>query len=386
MTPGDFLNQILAIIQDPTSNLTAAVLLVALVTLTVLIIIIGLLLAVTRAPSGGTRLAPRYEDEYEYPELSGGIDGDGAAEQAAKPRPKRKRLLSGRSGGWIAVALVLLSIASAYVVTSTDSYCLDACHTKAAGMDPKARAGHKDASCVSCHEDPAPLGIVGSASLRTGHLVQLAVPSIRAYAGSVPTGRCLGCHSDVLTKVVKTAGGAKMSHKEPIASGMSCRDCHGDLGHGGGTKRIGMSSCVRCHDSKTASSKCGSCHMGDTAHASAAAGASRGFPRIQLGPVRDCSGCHQQKTCDDCHGTRMPHPQQFMLYRHARDAAFERKKSCYRCHVEQDCGVCHSGFETHGPTWKKDHQASPRGAKCDCHWAKLPDAGKGPGGFCAVCH
>lgn len=390
MSAAQLLQQFVRIIQDPTSNLTAAVLLLAALTLAVLIIIVALLLAVTRTPvarrgSGKTKAANRPADEYEYPELSAEL----APRLPGDPAPRKRRSatwLVGRSGSWVIALLVVLGIASGYVVTSTEGYCRDACHGGDAAMTDAARGVHNKVACVSCHEDAAPLGIGGALVQRTAHMVAQGVPGIQVYAAPVASRRCLACHATVSSRLVQTTGGARMSHREPLAAGMACRDCHGEVGHTRVIPAVGMAKCVRCHDGKTAAAKCRSCHTTDTGHASAAAGASRGFPRVQLGPVRECGGCHDQTSCDACHGLRLPHPTEFMQWRHARDAAFGRKQLCYRCHTFSDCGVCHMGFGTHGTDWPALHKRSQPRATCSCHWLKLPEQARTSGGFCAVCH
>jgi hypothetical protein len=391
MSAGAMLQQMLRIVQDPTSNLTAAVLLLAILTLAVLIVIIGLLLAVTRQPAsqrarkhGGVK---RSADEYEYPELSTELAPRLPGEPVPAPRRRSAAWFAGKGGTWLVVLLAVLGVGSAYVVTSTDSFCREACHGDKPSMTDRARGAHKGVACVSCHEDPAPLGIGGALIDRAAHLAANALPSIRVYAGPVPSRRCLGCHSTITGRVIRTVGGARMSHREPLDAGMACRDCHGPVGHIPAAGSVGMAKCVRCHDSKTASADCRACHESDTGHASAAAGMSRGFPRVQLGPVMDCGGCHDQKSCDACHGIRLPHSRDFERWQHARQAAFGRKTTCYRCHTYSDCSACHGDFDTHGKDWNTLHTSVGQpGAKCACHWAKLPADARTSGSFCAVCH
>lgn len=386
---GDLIPQLTRIIQNPTSNLTAAVLLLAALTLLVLIIIIALLLVVTRPPASRGRkilaVKGRPEDEYEYPELSAELAPRLPGEPA--PRPQRVgRFLAGRSGAWLVAILAILAVAVGYAASSTQGYCRDACHIGDPGMSDKARAEHKTAACVACHEDPRPRSAPGALALRTAHLVGQVVPNVHVYAAPVPSRRCLACHGNIRRGVIETTGGSRMSHREPLEAGMACRDCHGDVGHEPVARVPGMAKCVRCHDSKTASAQCRSCHLEDTGHASAAAGASRGFPRVQLGPVTDCGGCHDQKSCDECHGIRMPHTVEFMRYKHARSGAFEGKQVCWRCHPKTDCSACHLDFPGHTGDWKAQHKTVERRAWCECHWARMPEDAKTPERFCGLCH
>jgi hypothetical protein len=385
------------VVVDPTSNLTAAVLLLAAIVLLALIIVIALLLWVT----GGRRPehdedgepAERDEDEYEYPELSAELAPDlpgerrGLAKKAAKPAGPISRWLAG-TGGTVAIwSIVALAVVGAYIGTSTDQYCADACHGRSAAVKSRAKDPHKSVACVSCHEDGGVAGIGGSAFQRTSHLVQRLAPSIHAYAGGVPSSRCLACHGTVTSNVVTIEDlGVRVSHKQPLAGGMSCDDCHENAGHGG-TLAKGMAPCVSCHDGKKASSECKTCHVSDTSKAVRASDRRRMFPRIGLGPVTNCDGCHDQTTCDACHGLRMPHSARFMQWEHARYAGFSKRQLCYRCHVSSQCGgSCHGGLDAHGPGWATRHQGAPRDSTCSCHWSRLPDEGKAKGSFCAVCH
>ena len=384
------------VIVDPTSNLTAAVLLLAAIVLVALIIVIALLLWVTggRRPEHDEDDEPveRDEDEYEYPELSAELAPDLPGERrahskkTAKPVGPVSRWLAG-TGGTVAIwSIVALAIAGAYIGTSTDQYCADACHGTGAAVKSRKADPHKAVACVSCHEDGGVTGIGGSAFQRTSHLVQRLVPSIRAYGGGVPSSRCQGCHSAVLRDVVTIKDlGVRVSHKEPLAGGMSCDDCHRNAGHGG-TLAQGMAPCISCHDGKKASSACKTCHVSDTSKAVRASDRRRMFPRTQLGPVTDCGGCHDQTTCDACHGLRMPHSARFMRWEHAASAGFEKRQVCWKCHLASDCGSCHSTLESHGDDWKARHKTEPRGSACACHWAKMPDEARARGSFCAVCH
>jgi hypothetical protein len=99
------LSTIQQVVVDPTSNLTAAVLVLAIAVLIALIIVIGMLLWVT----GGRRPAPRRAsareverdaDEYEYPELSAELRGCGVARRRTTTRRTTsgsRRALAGRT-------------------------------------------------------------------------------------------------------------------------------------------------------------------------------------------------------------------------------------------------------------------------------------------------
>jgi hypothetical protein len=57
--------------------------------------------------------------------------------------------------------------------------------------------------------------------------------------------------------------------------------------------------------------------------------------------LAECSLCHEKSECDKCHGTAMPHPEDWMTS-HSKEASFEPESVCFRCHTLQDtCGKCH---------------------------------------------
>lgn len=388
MSAGDWIQQLGEIVREPTSNLTAAVLLLAALTLVVLIIIIALLLLVARPPKRRrtTRRIARTADDYEYPELSRELSPHLPGEARRKRPTLTRAWFAGRGGAWLIVLLLALSLAGGYAASSTDGFCRDACHGSDDSMSDRSRAEHKNAPCASCHEDALPGGFFASLVNRTAHLVGQVAPGVEVYAGPVPSRRCLTCHGSVRSAVIETAGGARMSHREPLDAGMACRDCHGQVGHEPVIAVAGMTKCVPCHDSKKASANCRSCHARDTGHASASSGNSRGFPRVQLGPVTDCGGCHDQAPCDACHGLRMPHSIEFLRWKHARSGAFEGKTLCWRCHTKADCSRCHLDFPGHAPGWKDEHKTAAPRARCDCHWHKVPPEAQTPEGFCYLCH
>jgi len=187
----------------------------------------------------------------------------------------------------------------------------------------------------------------------------------------------------------------RVSHAEPLEAGMNCVDCHGAVGHLGeaGRVAVSMDRCLGCHDGESASADCAVCHTTDIAATGRDAlvrddGRITGSGKYQYPTVvasgADCSGCHDVETqCDPCHGLRLPHPEAFVKGYHAKDAAFEKKESCYRCHDTRDCQSCHRPFSTgHAPNWKTDHARSPWDAGCGCHGRGVNEETP----LCVFCH
>lgn len=403
------------LIADPASNLTAAVLILALVSILLLIIIVVVLFLL---PGGDDD-----EDEYEDDDVPAGLD---STEQAAdiveappvdepviqdepiKPgfgerHPRAARVIA-VSGAVLIPVLIVAAVVSGYVVSSSDDYCVR-CHavdtskaddlagnTGARGSGQYLSGPHKRVSCVRCHEQALPYGAVDNVAMRLRDVAAWAAGAREPGHATVDADRCLSCHEDRLGAViVDKRTGTKMSHAEPLAAGMVCDDCHKGAGHSSSADGPGMATCLRCHDGKTASSTCKECHVGDVSKATVV---KRSFMAQELVGEIDCSGCHSQRKCDACHGLRMPHSKTFMAYDHARYAGFSKKDMCYRCHAEGDCGRCHNttprrlGWWGHGngDIWRTQHATiTPPGvqAGCGCH-SESPYARAG--NFCKACH
>lgn len=376
------LQAIQEVIAAPMANLGAAMLLLAALALLLLIVVTVLALLVL--PSPKPRRATR-----------------SSTTAARTARGPQKRAVSGT--GIVVALLVVAALVGGYVGTSTDDYCVS-CHAEQSltqaqpatgSADATASAGlvHAGVRCVACHEDRLPLGLVDNVSQRLRWAIKgFAGGDPKAADASVPTRRCLACHRAILARTTEsTATGVAMSHKEPVAAGAPCTDCHKNAGHSAGAQGVSMNTCLACHDGTTASADCAVCHKKDTAFA---ARQRRTFALVHLPPVTDCGGCHDQKVCDACHGLRMPHPQAFVDGGHARYAGFEKKILCWRCHQYTECGKCHqvkppgTGAWGHGTGtwWRYEHgRVTPKGAQagCGCH-VRSPYARAG--NYCKACH
>ncbi len=357
-----YLEALRRLVEEPTANLTATAIAFAIVVLILLIITLILLLIALR-PAESERPTPV---EHAAP---------------AEWRPRSRLDVKTWMVLWI-VGIVLFSIAL-FASTSTDRYCADVCHSMVPAADRWESGPHSSVSCVDCHEAGAGTGLLTSAASRLQDVADTILPGATAQHPRVPADACLHCHESVCDQTLTTDRGIRVAHRDFLAEGAPCETCHGNVGHPSeeleAVRGSIMSSCLRCHDDETASAECATCHVGDPGMT----------PIVERKPVRvempspTCGGCHQQQTCDACHGIRMPHPDDFAdPHQHARPAAFAAGKDlCYGCHVESDCSSCHQRFETHGEDWALRHTkytfADGNGYCLWCH--KTPD-------FCRVCH
>jgi len=356
----------LDIIADPTSNLTAAVFLMAAAVLLVLIIV---LVAIIVMLPGARRRRVREQE----PARESGPER-GLSDEPATPHTPARAPHGGGGAAWIVLAGIALALASAYVGTAQDPYCLS-CHAE---VRPDDHSGvHAEAACVRCHEDAWSLP---SNALRRG--LDIAAHyglGSSAYTADVPSRRCVACHRGIDSEVIRNdETGVMMSHAEPLEAGYACADCHRSDGHADMAAPVGMSVCLACHDAETASAECSTCHAKDTSAASGLA-ADRIYGTATITRT-DCEGCHSMESCDACHGIRMPHSEEF-LRTHPRYSGFDLKEQCFeQCHTDADCYKCHGLWSNHPPSFKEEHKRlSPDSACNTCH-----SQHEGP--ICDLCH
>lgn len=379
----DNLRQLLS---DPTTNLTAAAIGISIVVLLLIIIVLALIAWVMPARvSNKRRKKPRRKRTGTQAKAGP------RSRAAASEHPSRASVdgLTADTGArrarwrvpWIALSLVVAAagVIAAYATTSTNQYCTTLCHQMIEPAQTWKTSAHRSVPCVRCHEGA--IGVSAPQGLASrSHSIFLAITDSSAPPTPVPAGRCLACHDDIADRVITTSSAVRMSHAEVLASGADCLDCHEQQGHVGGNLTIPMSTCLRCHDGRTAPATCATCHPSGV-EASIATSEDRSFgDAVKLPEKPTCEGCHSLKSCDKCHGLRMPHPRNFPSpYEHAKLAAFEGKELCYRCHSFQECSECHSGFDSHGQGWKSRHATYPWNAPY-CNWCHETSR------FCEVCH
>lgn len=358
--------RIMEIVRDPTSDVVAATLIVAIVSIMLLMIA----LAITYFLLGVS------DEEDEVQVL---VDGGQAAAASTvvvrgrwvdDPLRYHKRFL------WVVGTVLVLFLATGVTTQSTDA-CMG-CHEdsphQAGESDP-----HNEVSCVGCHESTGTMGSVTTAVLpRAVHIVQgITRKRSDGHFGRATSRACIRCHADSIEGILENEGRAlRMSHKEPLAAGATCLYCHRMGGDGRVTRSInGMDSCLRCHDGIAAPAECSTCHSGDPSKAVVARRSQERTEGRQLVSQPDCYSCHETKSCDACHGVRLPHPENYVMS-HMRAAAEDfwnnDGKTCVRCHNEnqRSCYAvgCHEfDMPLHGQEWRLKHQKEPRDGCEGCH-------------------
>lgn len=307
----------------------------------------------------------------------------------------------------IAFGLTLLAVLAVLsVVAVTVPGVCEWCH-KSERITPSAGNGmHSGVSCLQCH---AFAGIADRAELSAAIPLML-LRSAPDGIGQVSSAACLKCHPQV-SKGVTEAGGLRIDHRSCVSVGADCATCHDRMIHGlqgAGTAKwdrsMGMEECVSCHESRSGSQACETCHDGKMQRARLRSGVwelTHGpdwqkkhglggtrmctschqptdcakchgielphLPEFSVGHGADsiahpasCKTCHKPRFCSDCHGITMPHPKSFMPT-HKVLVKRQGDKQCYSCHAQRDCRVCHDRH-VH-PGWAKQAGGTGGGVK-----------------------
>ncbi len=54
-----------------------------------------------------------------------------------------------------------------------------------------------------------------------------------------------------------------------------------------------------------------------------------------------CAVCHGENSCQACHQTDMPHPDDWTMKQHRKVASFKKDSFCFKCHDLKYCKDCH---------------------------------------------
>lgn len=331
-----------------------------------------------------------------------------AVVRSSNPRGRMRSVLGGSArrravNRWVVrLTAVLMIVAVAWAVDAalgTDEACRT-CHRAGTPSAPeRVDVRHRKLMCVDCHRARGVTGRLAYSADYTRWLVVYAkfkrVPPGSAL--SAPSAPCLSCHRSVASGTV-VSGGIRVRHSDFLSAGGACPACHSDQGHvDAAATGPQMSSCLGCHNGEVASALCESCHVRDFALNTPA----DTFPVVSFpDPRYSCYSCHEVSTCNECHGTTMPHPQDWIslpyrttgVPRHARQG-FGQRERCWRCHFakgeplvpsDESC-KCHGlfGRQHGGAAWVQEHGLQATGQKTgvfsacfDCHSM----------GFCTACH
>ena len=389
----DVIRSIPDIIRNPAANPIQSAILLAIGLIFVLIVLLTLALLLLR-PDREVLFDQELAEEAEPPS-----DEELVEIEATERTERVERRLSRVSIVSIAIIVVAVVWIATGITTSSPQMC-NSCHPVTSHTTAAVKDPHADVSCVDCHESGGTLArLTVNVVARAQHVILARAQSSAAaeFGAPVSSDRCFACHRDQMRATSFDANlGVKVSHKEPLAAGAECVDCHQLKDGVVSSWTVGMSTCLRCHDGKKAKVECKECHVGDPSRAIRPSTSPNKMAGQQV-PNPQCNGCHtDMTTCNRCHGISMPHTEAFKFGGHAREAAIDiwngKLSICRKCHYpgHRDClrEGCHVGqFPSHPLTWRRIHALSPWSrwnAGCDCHgWNPYEHNGEF---FCQICH
>ncbi|MDZ4063066.1 MAG: hypothetical protein U1E22_00185, partial [Coriobacteriia bacterium] len=196
----DLLNTVVNVVREPTTNLTAAVLLLAALTISLLILVLVALAAIMH-PGKSSRPAPLALEE--------------SPQDLARYRRRREIVAL----GFVVAAVLGFSIGYAQVAHT--GACLS-CHSSKSDVSTSwSEATHAGVDCWDCH---------GGGTVANGLVARMEYvrwvrspvdPAKSTRRASVADTACLRCHEDVLGELVETEN-LRMSHAELHEVGYAC--------------------------------------------------------------------------------------------------------------------------------------------------------------------
>ncbi len=272
-------------------------------------------------------------------------------------------------------ALGLLLVVAVSALGSQRRVCVG-CHESAA--EGLAKTSHSAVSCYDCHLEAGlwsyptfkanevfrmyPQALIGAESTRT---------AVRTSAAA-----CAQCHQSTMKATTpQSVRGLRILHSACAVSQGSCDPCHPTTGHGTESRAAlttTMSDCIRCHRERSVSEECGTCHQDGRDSSELRVKPvthTRTWNTLHgMGELDQCSLCHAQKFCTECHEVVVPHPAEFG--REHGEAALESRKVCSTCHRQVFCDSCHGVPMPHPAAYLQKHSkattttADPKCIRC----------------------
>lgn len=204
----------------------------------------------------------------------------------------------------IVIALVVALASAVYfgVQSNKPGFC-GGCHATKKAYKSWRTSSHKQVACQTCHQESGDLGWLSARLRGLSHLsleTRYLSRQRPTTTSSVTTSGCMTCHEAAMSKTV-VVGEIAVSHKEIISGGYRCGLCHRGVGHAKARAlraRNVMYICQNCHDGRSASSTCSTCHKGPDNYP--APKSRSAYQVIPLQPPR-CGNCHGAIDCTPCH-------------------------------------------------------------------------------------
>ncbi len=278
----------------------------------------------------------------------------------------------------LTIALIYLIVAVMLPVSAKYTPLCGSCHAVRQEYKTAKNSSHSRLGCLACHSEPG-LGGKTMLILKAGRNFLVAVTGAKTSAPArVSNDICLNCHDNLLYDIT-TTNNLRVKHREIIAAGWLCAECHADTGHKLRiTKSLigtpSMDKCFTCHKSGGADTACGLCHksrsmekrgldnpetMGRLAHT------TRWLKRHGIVDSKTCGACHRQDFCAKCHQIKLPHSQNWPD-KHGK-VALQNQSACTTCHLKKFCRDCHKVDMPHPRPYYHNQDNNPIKTCARCH-------------------
>lgn len=282
-----------------------------------------------------------------------------------------------RTGSIIIVTFltaILLLLLLDYI-SSTKQLCLS-CHS----LNAPAKE-HNHLECTTCHQDGGVSGWLTFKARQTFMLLNFRKYRQGERKICLPNKVCLSCHEEIYEE---TEGKKVYVRHKDFINLYPCINCHEEEVHAVySSYPTPMEECFKCHKDLSNQDKCLKCHkvpqslvdflavlklrhgsnwmavhgFKDTTYCKPCHSETNfctnchsSFPheisffpkhgKEALKNVFECRNCHLIIRCNECHGTEMPHPYNW-IETHAVKARIDWDFVCIRCHTENSCLECH---------------------------------------------
>jgi cytochrome c nitrite reductase small subunit len=303
----------------------------------------------------------------------------------------------------VAQLIIIFLFLGAITVTSQPSFC-NVCHEMRADVQAWKKSSHAEVTCIACHSEGGTVKFLlhKAASLKEPYLhftgnFEKPINAQGKYGREMSNEPCRRCHS--LNRKITPSEGVIIDHLKHEQEGITCVTCHNRVGHpemrgylgeklnksDGGNQvslrpgkeieippetrpyqdRTRMRFCMQCHTGRKneAPKECKTCHppgfeLKPADHSDPAwlpSGEQLRTIRAAHGreaktDIGNCVSCHQQKSCNDCHQSPMPHPATWKKV-HGKEGKAGVEK-CIACHTQPNfCQACHHRYDPAKGPW-----------------------------------